>query len=361
VRNPLDLVASADASTYERALTVLLGGDEVDAILVIFTPPLVTRADDVAAAIVRAASGATKPIVACFLGHQGVPDALRTGERGVPSFAFPEAAVRALGRAADHAQWRQRPEGAVPEPAGIDRAGAARIVDASVAEGGGWLDPDVAVALCQCFEVPVLPHRRAATADEAADAAAELGFPVAMKAGNGAIVHKTDVGAVALSLAAAEDVRAAFRGMHDRLGDEMGGAIVQPMAEPGIETIVGVLHDPLFGPLVLFGMGGVTAELVRDTAMRLVPVSDVDAYDIVRSLKLSPLFFGYRGSPPVNTAALEALIIRVGLLANDLPAVAELDCNPVIVSPSGAVAVDVKIRVEQPQQVAPDVRALRAP
>ncbi|HUF84657.1 MAG TPA: acetate--CoA ligase family protein, partial [Acidimicrobiia bacterium] len=155
--------------------------------------------------------------------------------------------------------------------------------------------------------------------------------------------------------------RAAFRGMHDRLGDEMGGAIVQPMAEPGIETIVGVLHDPLFGPLVLFGMGGVTAELVRDTAMRLVPVSDLDAYDLVRSLKLSPLFFGYRGSPPVNTAALEALIIRVGLLANALPAVAELDCNPVIVSPSGAVAVDVKIRVEQPEHANPDVRALRAP
>jgi acetyl coenzyme A synthetase (ADP forming)-like protein len=361
VRNPLDLVASADAATFEQALAVLLDGDEVDAALVIFTPPLVTRADDVAAAIMRAASGATKPIVACFLGHQGVPDALRTGTRGVPSFAFPEAAVRALGRAADHAEWRRRPEGTVPQPTDIDRAGADRIIDSSLTAGSGWVEPDVANALCECFGVPVLPLRRVATADEAADAATGLGFPVALKAASGAIVHKTDAGAVALKLGTAEEVRAAFRAMHDRLGDEMGGAVVQPMVDPGIETIVGVVQDPLFGPLVLFGMGGVTAELLRDTAMRLVPVSDVDAYDLVRSLRLSPLFFGYRGSPPVDVASLEDLIVRVGLLAAEHPAVAELDCNPVIVSASGAVAVDVKIRVEPPPPAKPNVRALRAP
>jgi len=361
VRNPLDLVASANAATFEQALTVLLAGDEVDAALVIFTPPLVTRADDVAAAIVRATSGASKPIVACFLGHQGVPDALRTGTRGVPSFAFPESAVRALGRAADHAEWTRRSEGTVPAFGDIDRARAQHIVDESLAAGGGWLAPDVATALCNCFGIAVLALRRAASADEAADAAAELGFPVALKAGSAAIVHKTDVGAVTLSLASADEVRAAFDAMHGRLGDEMGGAIVQPMAQPGIETIVGVVHDPSFGPLVLFGMGGITAELLRDTAMRLVPVSDADAHDLVRSLRTSPLFFGYRGAPPADVAALEQLIIRVGLLAATLPSVAELDCNPVIVSPEGAVAVDIKVRVEPVPEARPEVRALRDP
>ncbi|HEX6312771.1 MAG TPA: GNAT family N-acetyltransferase, partial [Acidimicrobiia bacterium] len=258
VRNPLDLVASAGADTYEEVLRVVLAGDEVDAVLTIFVPPLVTKADDVARAIVRATGDVPKPVVACFLGHQGVPEELRArgpDTRTVPSFAFPESAVRALSRAADHAEWLRRPEGQVPALDRIDPDRARNVVDRFLADraDGGWLAPDDAVEVCDAFGVAVLPLRRAATSEEAAAAADALGFPVALKAGSGELVHKTDVGAVRLGLASPDDVRAAFDAMHERLGEHMGGAVVQPMATPGVETIVGVVHDPLFGPLVLFG------------------------------------------------------------------------------------------------------------
>jgi acetyl coenzyme A synthetase (ADP forming)-like protein len=366
VRNPLDLVASAGAETFERALDIVLGGDEVDAALAIFTPPLVTKADDVARAIVRAAGRATRPVVACFLGQHGVPEELRgdgPDARTVPSFAFPESAVLALGRAADHGDWLRRPEGVVPALTGVDRDRAQRIVDTFLAEhpDGGWLPPDDAVALCDAFGIAVLPLHRATTAAEAGAAAGTLGLPVALKAGSGDIVHKTDVGAVHLGLASTAAVEAAFDDMHKALGEQMGGAVVQPMAEPGIETIVGVVHDASFGPLVLFGMGGTAAELVRDTAMRIVPITDADAHDVVRALRTSPLLFGYRGTPLADVAALEQLLIRVGLLADALPQVAELDCNPVIVSPAGAVAVDVKLRLQPAPPLRPEVRALRRP
>jgi acyl-CoA synthetase (NDP forming) len=172
--------------------------------------------------------------------------------------------------------------------------------------------------------------------------------PVALKAGSGAIVHKSDVGAVRLGLDSPDAVRDAFTAMQAGLGDAMGGAVVQPMVEAGVETIVGVTHDPSFGPLVLFGMGGVAAELLRDTSLRIVPITDVDAHEAVRSLRSSPLLFGYRGAPEVDVAALEDVVIRVGQLADALPEVAEMDCNPVIVSPQGATAVDVRVRLAPP-------------
>jgi acyl-CoA synthetase (NDP forming) len=195
---------------------------------------------------------------------------------------------------------------------------------------------------------------------DAVHAAEELGYPVALKAGSAAIVHKTDVGAVRLNLTSAEQVRNAFTAMQENLGDEMGGAILQPMVGTGIETIVGVTRDALFGSLVVFGMGGTAAELVRDTALRILPITDLDAREMVRSLRTSPLLFGYRGSPPADVGALEQLLLRVGRLADELPEVAEMDCNPVIVSPDAVTAVDVKIRlVPLPPSPLPGVRRMR--
>ncbi len=367
VRNPIDLVASATAATYERALRTVLADEQVDAVIVIFVPPLVTQPDEVARAI-RAAAGdaGPKPLVACFLGRQGMPDALRSaqpGERSIPSFAFPESAARALGRAAEHAAWRTRPEGTIPDLADVDEERARGIVAEQIARSpdGAWLDPDVAQRLCECYGVPIVPATRVSTAAEAVSAANGLGYPVALKAGSGVIVHKTDVGAVDLNLASAEEVERTFAAMAARLGDEMGGAIVQPMVEAGMETIVGVTRDPLFGSLVVFGMGGTAAELIRDTALRILPITDVDANEMIRSLRTSPLLFGYRGAPAADVEALENLLLRVGRLADDLPEVAEMDCNPVIVSPAAATAVDVKIHVvPMPPSPLPGVRSMRS-
>ncbi|MCB1016706.1 MAG: acetate--CoA ligase family protein, partial [Acidimicrobiales bacterium] len=153
----------------------------------------------------------------------------------------------------------------------------------------------------------------------------------------------------------------AYEAMERRLGDSMGGGVVQPMAGPGIEVIVGIVHDRSFGPTVAFGMGGVQAELLKDTALGLVPVTDADAHDLVRSLRMSPLFFGYRGTDPVDVAALEDLLLRVSLVADELPEVVELDANPVVVSARGVAALDVKVRVEPAPPTYDERRALSPP
>jgi acetate---CoA ligase (ADP-forming) len=366
LRNPIDLVASATATTYERALRTVLRDEQIDAVIVIFVPPLVTQPDDVAREVRAAAVDAgPKPIVACFLGHHGIPDALRStqpDERSIPSFAFPESAAAALGHAAGYGAWRRRPEGAVPDFPDLDSDRAHGIVSERVGDApdGVWLDADVAQCLCECFGVPVVRTVPVSTASDAVDAAAKLGYPVALKAGSGAIVHKTDVGAVHLDLAFEEEVRDAFTAMQGRLGDEMGGAIVQPMVRTGVETIVGVTRDPLFGSLVVFGMGGTAAELVRDTTLRILPITDQDAGEMVRSLRTSPLLFGYRGAPPVDVEAIEQLLLRVGRLADELPEVAEMDCNPVAVSPDAVTVVDVKMHlVPLPPSPLPGVRRMR--
>ncbi len=212
---------------------------------------------------------------------------------------------------------------------------------------GGWLDASVAASLLECYGVPVIASRRAATPDDAVAAAAELGYPVALKAGAPTLVHKSDVGGVHLDLESDAELRRAFAAMRDALEDRMGDAIVQPMAAPGVELIAGVTHDPVFGPLVLFGMGGVTSELVRDTTLRFVPLTVFDAHEMVRSLRSSPLLFGYRNAPPVDVAAVEELLLRIGRLAEDVPELAELDCNPVVASSSAATVLDVKLRIER--------------
>lgn len=373
VRNPIDLVAAARGPVFERALRVVLDDDTVDAVIAIYVPPLVTEADEIAAAILAATApaataggtggGSTKPVVACFLDPDGRPELERADGR-IPTFAFPEAAAAALDRAARLAEWRARPEGVVPDVTGLDLPGARAVVDAAFADrpDGGWLDPDAAHRLLGCFGIPVVRTRRVTDAETAVAAADTLGYPVVLKVDAPTIVHKTDVGGVRLGLASPAAVRDAFTEMRTGLGDAMVGAVVQPLVPAGIETIVGVTRDPLFGSLVVFGMGGFETELVRDTALRIVPVTDRDAHDLVRSLRSSPLFFGYRNTPPVAVDALEDLLVRVGLLAEHVPEVAELDGNPVIVSPAGVLVVDAKVHLAPHTAGAPDgLRRLRSP
>jgi acetyl coenzyme A synthetase (ADP forming)-like protein len=365
VHNPIDLVAGATADDFGRALRVVLDGNDADALVVIFTPPLVTRADDVAAAIARAAADAGEtPIVACFLGRTGSPPELCAAgaRRTIPSFAFPEDAVRALGRGAELAAWRSKPAGVVPELDDVDVEAARTAIATALAARpeGGWLDIESSSALLSCFGVSIAPARLAFTQEAAVAAADDLGFPVALKAAAPDLVHKTDVGGVALHLGDGVAVADAFSRMHARLGDAMGGAVVQPMVRSGIETIVGSTHDPAFGPLVLFGMGGVAAELLADHALRIVPLTTEDAREQVRSLRSSPLLFGYRGSRPMNVEALEELLVRVGILVDEIPEVAEMDLNPVIVDEDGVIAVDAKIRIEPaPVPIPRDFRRMR--
>jgi acyl-CoA synthetase (NDP forming) len=267
--------------------------------------------------------------------------------RGVPAFPSPEPAARALARAATYAEWRRRPPGAVTELDGFDADGARALVGPflGTASHGGWLPPDRVDDLLDAAGIPFLRSAPVGSAADARRAADRLGCPVALKATGPDLVHKSDVGGVQLDLDSGDDVTAAYDEMAARLGARMTGAVVQQMASPGVETIVGVVQDPLFGPLVMFGLGGVATELLKDRSFRVLPLTDLDAAELVRSLRSSPLLFGYRGSPRVDVAALEDVLQRVARLAGSVPELAELDLNPVIVSTDGAVAVDCRIRV----------------
>jgi acetyl coenzyme A synthetase (ADP forming)-like protein len=342
VSNPVDMLGSATGVTYERALPVLLADPGVDALIVLFVPPVVTGVDEVAAAIARALEGLgdlNKPVLASLISAGGTPDVLTSAP--VTSFAYPESAARALGRAASRADWLRQPQGTTPELDGIDRAEAELVV------GGNerWLDPDDTRRLLAAYGVPLVPERLAGSADEAVAAAEELGFPAVVKTAV-AGAHKTETGGVALNLRDADAVREAV----ERIGAPV---IVQPLVRGGVELLVGAVQDPVFGPLVALGPGGTMAELIGDATFRLTPLTDADARELVRTGKTGRLVAGFRGSARADEEALADLVLRIALLAEQLPAVAELDLNPVIALANGCVAVDARARVGAPSPAHP--------
>jgi len=301
----------------------------------------------VAAAIRRSVERAEteKPVLAAVLSAEGTPAVLLEPGSPLATFPYPESAAMALGLAARRAEWLRRPAGVVPTLDDVD-AGAARALarEALASEEAIWLDADRTRELLSAYGLPLVPQRLAETAADAGAAASELGFPVVVKsAGPGA--HKTETGGVALGLEDEEQVRAAV----ERMGPPV---LVQPMIRGGVELLAGIVQDPLFGPLVAFGPGGVLAELIGDAGFRSAPLTDVDALELVRAGKAGRLVAGFRGAAPVDEAALTDLLHRLSRLAEDLPEVAELDLNPVIAHPDGCVAVDARLRLQHPERVA---------
>jgi acetyl coenzyme A synthetase (ADP forming)-like protein len=336
VANPVDMLGSATADHFEQVLPVLLADNRVDAAIVLFVPPVSAGGDEVAAALDRALaeSPTDKPVLGALMGAS-VPSS------HLARFDFPESAARALARAAERAEWLRQPVGAAPELAGVDLVRARRLVD-SVAPG--WLDPQQTRELLESFGIPLVAERVAATVDAAAAAAGEVGFPVAVKTA-AAGVHKTESGGVALGLRSEREVREAA----GRIGAPV---IVQPMAS-GVELLAGIVQDPVFGPLVAFGPGGVHAELIGGAGFRTAPLTDADAGELVHAGKAGALVAGFRGSPPADGAALEDLVLRLSLLGEELPEVAELDLNPVLAGPDGCIAVDARVRVDHSPQPRP--------
>ena len=334
VANPVDMLGSATGPTYEQAIPPLLADPRLDALIVLFVPPVVAGAPEVAAAISRAVEAAQsdKPVLAVVMSAEGTPVELL--ESGVASFAYPESAARALGIAAERAEWLRRPAGSVPDLDGIDREAARDVVATAQGE---WLDPAQTRALLEAYGVPLVPERTAASADEAVAAAEEIGYPVAVKTA-AAGAHKTETGGVALDLGD----EAAVRGAVERIGLPV---LVQRYLEGGTELLAGVVQDPVFGPLVAFGPGGVFAELIGDASFRLAPLTDVDAEELVTGGKAGRLVAGFRGAPAADAAALEDLLHRLGRLAEEVPEVGELDLNPVLAGPDGCLAVDARVRL----------------
>lgn len=381
--NPVDLLVDASPQAFAAAVEAIGRSDAVDAIIAVFVARPFARAEDVARALHGAAAtlDGRLPLLSVFMTGDSLAEAIgeetRDGARGrgadaggaagaardlgrrLPVFHYPEDAARALARAAEHARWRQAPHGIVPAlpDQRVDEASA--IVARALARerDGGWLDALATHQLLACHGLPLPAQRVVRSPSAAARAARELGGRVALKALAPGLLHKSDRGGVVLDLAGPTAVRRAAQQMRERFAEDgfspPEGFLVQAMAPTGIELLVGSTTDPLFGPVVAVGLGGRAVELLRDVAVRLTPVTDRGARNMVRELGTYPLLEGYRGAPVVDVAALEQVVLRISALVEAHPEVVELDCNPVVVHPGGALVVDARVRLAPAAPPAP--------
>jgi acyl-CoA synthetase (NDP forming)/GNAT superfamily N-acetyltransferase len=390
VAGPVDTTAGISQGAFRACLEQVAADDGVDAVLAIAVP---TAIGDLTQAISTAK--VTKPMAAAVLDQwetvrllrrsgqdtapgggdlaaqpAGTPEPDGPARQGVcpspaagaiPAYAYPEAAVRALGHAAAYHAWRGRQRGQVPELSGLRSADARALIAAFLhgSPGGGWLPPAAVSELLACYQIPLVLSRHAPDEEQAVRAAAGIGGPVVLKAEVEGLIHKTEAGAVKLGLHGEEEVRAAFGELAATFGRDLTGVLVQPMLTGGAEVLIGVVQEPVFGPLVVFGLGGVATEVLGDRAARLTPLTDADADDLIHGVHAAPLLFGHRGTPGVDTAALTGMLLRVSRLADDLHEVAELDLNPVIATRDGAHAVDARILVRPAQPRDPFLRQLR--
>jgi acetyl coenzyme A synthetase (ADP forming)-like protein len=357
--NPVDMVASAGPDEYRRCLEAALTAEEVDAVLVVYAPVEASRSTAILAAIRegiaagRSGGAANKPVLACLMAETGHPLPLVVGGERVPAYAFPENAVRALGKVATYATWRAQPQGLFWSFNDI-RADEARALCREIVEARGeaWLTAEELRRVFQAFDFPIVYGVLSHSAEEAAALAAVMGFPVVAKLSSHRLVHKSDVGGVRVNLATAQAVGQAFDDLMSNartrgLIDQVDGVLIQPMILEGTETIVGLVEDPLFGPLVGVGLGGVHVEVLGDVRFRIAPLTDRDADGLLHEMRGFALLNGYRGRPCADVDALAEVVLRVSRLAEDVPEILELDFNPVIVLPAGQGCriVDARVKV----------------
>jgi acyl-CoA synthetase (NDP forming)/GNAT superfamily N-acetyltransferase len=351
VTNPVDLGADAPPATIGHAVRALGSSGEGDALVVTL---VATRTNDLPGALAALTEAADDqphlPIVAVVVGG-GSP--LKLGKGNLPVYELPEDAVRSLGHACRYARWRRESTGSKPLIPGIDRDAAKQIVAEAVADGAGWQPVAVTHALMTCYGVPLLETRLATSIETAEKTARELGFPIVMKATRPGLAHKSELGGVRLGLSDESAVRRAYLAIARSLDEAKPQVALQRMVQTGVELVVGVVHDSLFGSLVMVGLGGVHTDLLGDRSFRAMPLTDRDAAAMWRELRAAPLLTGYRGTPAMDTNALEQLLLRVAQLSEDFPEVSELDLNPVVAVSSGVAALDIKLKL-QPAEDEPD-------
>ena len=356
--NPVDMIASANPQSYRVAVEAVLADPNVDAVIATFVPPLGIKQEDVAEAIVDVAAGhKEKPVLAVLMGREGLPQGLaELNAAGIPGYRFPESAVRALAAMHRQRRWIERPVGEVREFP-VDREAVAAIIAAAREEGREKLTETEVMRALEAYGIPTAPHRIARTVEEGVAAAEAIGFPVVLKILSPRIVHKSDVGGVVVGIESAEELRAAWTRVTEdaprRAGigaEEVEGVLVQKMVGGGKETIIGMTSDPQFGPVLMFGLGGIYVEALGDVVFRVQPVTDVDAREMVGPIRGARLLQGVRGEPASDLAAVQDVIQRVSQLVGDHDAIREMDVNPWLAFPEGGVAVDgrISIRLDPP-------------
>ncbi|MBI5586059.1 MAG: GNAT family N-acetyltransferase [Deltaproteobacteria bacterium] len=359
--NPVDMIASATPEEYRQAIEILLSSEEIDALIVIYIPviaetEIVSQAIHQGVLAARAAGAASKPVLACMMVGEGLTGSLKFAEEIIPTFAFPESVARVLSRVAEYAEWRRLPPGMYPDFEDLEIEPVREICHRVLRErGAGWLTAEEVQKILKAVGLPQAAGGLARTVEEAVELAVKIGFPVAAKVSSPQIVHKTEVGGVRLNLADEAAVREAFSVLQSALKNaenlqDPGGIWIQPMISGGVEIMVGVTEDPVFGPLVAFGLGGIHVEVMGDVRFRVTPLTDRDARELVREIRGFRLLTGFRGNPPADIEALEEVLLRVSRLVEEVPEITDLDLNPIMTRPPGQgyVIVDARIRVDEP-------------
>jgi acyl-CoA synthetase (NDP forming)/RimJ/RimL family protein N-acetyltransferase len=356
------LGSEAQAEEFEAALDDVFDREDVDAVVAVFIPPLNTTGEQVANVLAVVGEQSDKPLVSTFLGTEGVPELLRVpgvdgtaGRGSVPSYAAPEAAVRALARVVGYAEWRASPAGSRRHFDDVDPATARRIVSRALARGAGPLQPEELHPLLAAYGIDLWDSRPVASAEEAVAAGAELGWHVILKATAAHLRQRIDLSHVVRGIESAEEMTRGWAVLQETIDEpEAAGFVVQKQAPAAIPVRIGSLEDRLFGPIVWFGPAGSASELLGDLAYRIPPLTDTDAASMVREVRTAPLFFGYRGSEQVDVPAIEDLIQRVAQLKDDLPELETLDLELVLVGVAGASTLRASARVAAPVEARAD-------
>jgi len=354
IHNPVDVLGDASAERYAAALEGVLADPGVDGAIVISTPQLMTNLTEIAASVARVAAQHQKPTLVCQMALGEIEETLTILTQGrLPHYHFPEEAVRTLAAMAHYAGSQRQPRYEIRTFTDVDRGTVKKVLAEAKKAGRSFVLEPEAHQIFQAYGFPVLPHRWVHSAAAAAQAAEELGYPVALKIVSPDIVHKFEVGGVRVSLHNAGEVRRAYDEILAAAGKArpqaaLAGALVQKMAAPGTEMILGMTRDPHFGPLLMIGLGGTLVEIFQDVMFSVAPISEQWAQRMIRQLKAFPLLKGYRDKPPADLKIIAICLERLSQLVLDFPEIRELDINPLMVfaQGQGAAVVDARIFIE---------------
>lgn len=348
VANPLDLIAGAGPKEFEKALKVLKSDRSLDALISIFVPPITVDPAEVSRAIVAGVKGSSKPILACFMGVRSGSEGVRIlKENNIPVYDFPEAIGKTLERLVWYDEWLKRPFGKIRSYQ-VDKKAVARIIRRAHKAGQKEIVGSEGLDILSAYGIPVAAYSIAETMTQAVSKANSIGFPVVMKIHTPRVLHKTEVDGVRTDLRTEDEIRRAFGEMEKAVfrGGHSGkfSVALQKMVKGGVETVMGMTLDPTYGPLIMFGLGGVFVEIMKDVSFRVCPVSDTTAEKMVTSIKSAPLLSGFRGSKPVDQPRLVSCLLRLSQLVSDFDDFEEIDINPFIALPvrGGSAAVDAR-------------------
>ncbi len=352
IDNPVDLIASATPQEYSLALDKIFQDENVDAVVVIFVQPVISDELATAQAIIEIKKKYSKPMLSCFMGVAPRSQGLKLlMENNIPTYIFPESIAKTLSAMVKYRRWLEKPEGQFVSFTG-DREKVQKIIQDTLQKDKIQVTGEQALDIFEAYSIPIAPYQIAKTPEEAVSVAEKIGYPVVLKIHNPEVLHKTELGGVLLDLRDEKEIQKGFSNLKKKIEKKnfsFCGVVVQKMIKGGVETVMGMSTDPVFGPLIMFGLGGINVEILKDVSFKVQPLTDQDAQEMIKSLKGYPLLTGFRGSKPVDIEELKVCLLKLSQLVTDFPVIDQIDINPFIVSETkeNTKAVDARIILRQ--------------